>query len=248
MQNRKENRLLILLHTLVSRFLLLLVMLFLLIPTLIFILLPERIRYRNRLCNYLQYFFYWILLKVTLVPVRISGSENIPNTPAVFVANHQSSLDIPLIGRLLKTRPHIWLATNELMTSPILRFIIPRTTVLVDVSTPLSGMRTLLSAISVVTEQNLSTVVFPEGGRFADGQIHDFYAGFVVLAKKVGQPVVPIRIFNLNKVYPRGEFFIRCIPIRVVVGLPMMQAEDESNQVFCERVRAWFLQQGEPEN
>lgn len=245
MQNKKESTVLSLLHTLLSRFLLLLIMLVLFIPTVIFLLLPEKIRYHNRICNYLQYAFYWVLLKVSLLSVTISGRENIPTSPAVIVANHQSSLDIPLIGSLLTGAPHIWLATNELLASPILRFIIPRTTVLVDVTTPLTGMRTLLKAIAMVSDQKLYTIVFPEGGRFSDGAIHDFFGGFVILAKKTNQPVVPVRIFNLNKVYPRGAFLLRRCPIKVIIGNPLVQHEDESNEHFSDRVRAWFCEQHE---
>lgn len=234
-----------LLHTLISRFLLLLLMLLLCIPTIIFLLLPEKIRYHNRVCNYIQYAFYWLLLKASLLPIRLYGRENIPTTPVVLVANHQSSLDIPLMGSLLRSAPHVWLATNELMVSPILRFILPRTTVLVDVTTPLTGMRTLLTAIGMLNDQNLYSIVFPEGGRYADGKIHDFFGGFVILAKKTGRAVVPVYLDNVGKVYPKGVFLLQWHPIKVIVGEPMKQAEDESNEVFCQRVRAWFCNQSE---
>lgn len=230
-------------HTLVSRFLLLLIMIILAIPTIIFLLLPEKIRYHNRLCNYLQYAFYWLLVKAMLVPIRISGAENIPTTPAVLVANHQSSLDIPLMGILLRSAPHVWLATNELMVSPILRFILPRTTVLVDVSTPQAGLRTLLTAINMLYEQKLYSIVFPEGGRFSDGKIHDFFGGFAILAKKTGQPVVPVYLSNVGKLYPKGVFLMRWHPINIVIGAPMVQTADESNEAFCQRVHAWFCNQ-----
>ncbi len=234
-----------LLHTVVSRLLLLLIMVVFCIPTIVFLLLPDKIRYHNRLCNQMQYAFYWLLLKGTLLPIRVRGVENIPTTPAIVVANHQSSLDIPLVGSLLRSAPHVWLATNELMVSPILRFILPRTTVLVDTSSPIAGMRTLLKAMEMIQEQKLYTVLFPEGGRFSDGQIHDFFGGFVILAKKTGQPVVPIYLDGIGKVYPKGVFLLRWHPINVVVGIPMMPEPDESNEAFCQRVRAWFCQQKE---
>ncbi|MBS1987253.1 1-acyl-sn-glycerol-3-phosphate acyltransferase [Candidatus Dependentiae bacterium] len=234
-----------LLHTVLSRLLLLLIMVVFCIPTILFLLLPDKIRYHNRLCNQMQYAFYWLLLKGTLLPIRVRGAENIPTTPAVLVANHQSSLDIPLVGSLLYAAPHVWLATNELMVSPILRFILPRTTVLVDVSSPIAGMRTLLKAMDMIQEQKLYTVLFPEGGRFSDGKIHDFFGGFVILAKKTGQPVVPIYLEGIGKVYPKGVFLLRWHPIDVVVGAPMMQEADESNEAFSQRVRAWFCHQQE---
>ncbi len=232
-----------LVHTLICRFLVLLIMIVLCVPTLIFLLLPEKIRYHNKLCNYLQFLFYWLLMKSSLLSITVYGRENIPSTPAVIVANHQSSLDIPIIGVLLRSAPHVWLATNDLLSSPLWRFILPRTAVLVDMSTPLKGMRTLLTAIAMLYDQKLYSIVFPEGGRFSDGAIHDFFGGFVILAKKTGQPVVPVRIFNLNRAYPKGTFFIHWYPIKVIVGKPMRQHEHETDAAFSERVQAWFCEQ-----
>lgn len=234
-----------LVHTLLARLLLLLIMLVFFIPTLIFLLLPERIRYHNKLCNALQGAFYWLALKASLVPIAIRGKENIPSGPIVLIANHQSSLDIPLVGSLLDGRPHVWLATNELMSSYILRFILPRVTVLVDMSSPLKGLRTLMRAINMLDSEKLNAVLFPEGGRFDDGQVHDFFGGFVILAKKTGRPVVPVRLFNLNTVYPKGTFYIKWHRVTAVVGTPMVQQEHETDEAFIERVRAWFCAQKE---
>jgi 1-acyl-sn-glycerol-3-phosphate acyltransferase len=167
------------------------------------------------------------------------------NEPAIVVANHQSSLDIPLIGAVVGYYPHIWLAKQELLESPFFRLFLPRVAVMVDVSTPLKAMRSLVQALLLIEGKKRHAILFPEGSRYIDGEIHDFYLGFVILAKKTNRPVIPMRIFNVNKVYPPDTFWAQNYPITVVVGKPMMMHEGETDQAFCDRVRQWFIEQHE---
>lgn len=215
------------------------------IPALLILPLPARWRYHNRLYYLFADFFYRSLVWASLVPIKWVGRENIPSTPAILVANHQSSLDIPLVGALLKRFPHIWLAKTDLLDSPILRFILPRVAIMVDMSSPLKGMRSLVEAIKVMNGYQMHAVIFPEGTRYTDGEVHHFFAGFAMLAKKSGRPVVPIRIFGLHKVYPPETFLIHYHPVTVVVGEPMIMQESETEEQFRDRVHQWFVEQKE---
>jgi 1-acyl-sn-glycerol-3-phosphate acyltransferase len=228
-------------RTLLSRLLLFLIMVILFIPTVIVLCLPERLRYDNWLVNKCKHFFYWSVIKASFLPITIIGQENIPQEPVIIVANHQSSLDIPLIGYLVKGFPHVWLATKDLMKSPILRWILPRVTVLVDIGTPMKGMRSLIRAVSMVCNRHRHVIIFPEGGRYTDGSVHDFYSGFAILAKKAGRPVVPVRIFGVHKVYPPEKFIVQYHPITLIVGEPMFRRDDETDEAFKERVYQWFV-------
>jgi 1-acyl-sn-glycerol-3-phosphate acyltransferase len=230
-------------RTVLSRFLLLLIALLCFIPAIIFLfIVPERYRHDNKYFYWFEHFFYVACLKATFLSVTYKGTEHIPHDePAIIIANHQSSLDIPLLGAMFNCFPHIWLATVDLLDSPIFRFILPRIAVMIDMSTPLKGMKSLIQAIAIINGQRRHVVLFPEGGRFVDGAVHDFYAGFVILAKKTGRPVVPARIFGANKVYPPGAFVMRKNPIVVVVGAAMRIGEDETDEQFKERVYQWFL-------
>lgn len=187
--------------------------------------------------------FYHLVLKASLVPIIFEGKEHLPKEPAIFVANHQSSLDIPLIGALIGSHPHVWLAKEELMEAFFLRMILPRMAVLVDPTSPRKAMRSLLEIIKLVNGSGAHLMIFPEGTRYTDGQMHEFFAGFVILAKKTGRPVVPVRIFGVHEVYPPDQFWIHHHPIKVVVGEPMVIGETEDDEVFKNRVYAWFLAQ-----
>ena len=235
----------VIIHTVISYLLLLLVLLVLFIPAIILFLMPKSWRYKSTLFAGFLYWSYWLILKCTLVPITFKGAENIPTTPVIIAANHQSTLDIPLVGILVKSAPHIWLAWSEIFERPFHYFLLSRIALSLDTASPLKAMRSLVNILSVVCDNDMHAIIFPEGGRFTDGQVHDFFSGFVMLAKKTGRPVVPVRIFNVQKVYPPRSFFAHWYPITVVVGKPMYMQENEPDELFKDRVRQWFLEQTE---
>ncbi len=236
-----------LLRTIFSRFLLFLLVLIYLIPIIIFVCMPTRWRYNSKIVFWLMYGFYVAVLKCSLVPIQFVGKEHIPKkAPVIFAANHQSALDIPLVGALANGSSHIWLAKKELMESPILRFVIPFFSVLVDVTSPNKALRSLREVLSLLEKNNIQDVIiFPEGGRYIDGKVHDFFGGFVILAKKTGRPVVPICIIGVNKVYPPDSFWVHWHPITIIVGKPFVYQEGESDEEFKQRVYQWFVEQME---
>lgn len=185
-------------------------------------------------------------MKCSFLPISIVGKENIPDEPVIVAANHQSSLDIPIVGSLIGYKPHVWLATVDLLKSPILRFVIPRVAVIVDMTSPMKGMRSLLQAIDISnTHEKMNIMIFPEGARYSDGAIHDFFSGFVILAKKTGRPIVPVRLFGLDKAYPKNSFIVYRVPIKAIVGKPIRYEEGDTDDSFKERVYNWFCEQKE---
>lgn len=231
------------LHTLAARFLLFILMCVIVIPLGIMMLLPARIRFKNKFLYKVLYFFNWAALKASLVPITYKGLENIPqNESVIFAANHQSSMDIPLVGVLARGKPNLWLARSELMDTWLLRFVISRLTVVVDVNSQAKAVASLRILMRFVKNVDIDIMIFPEGQRFTDGEIHEFFGGFVTLAKLLKRPVVPVRIFGAHKVYPPKTFLVKYHPITVVVGKPFLMHEGESDQDFKERVYEWFVQ------
>lgn len=229
-------------RTLLSRLLLFVIMVICFIPFCVSYLLPQGWLYDNRFVYRCVNFFYWAVLKASFLPIRYKGLENVPTGPAIFVANHQSSLDVPLLGAIVKGYPHIWLAKEELMESPILRFVIPKFSVLINMATPQQGLRSLLQTVKLLKGKSRHAMIFPEGGRFVDGEVHPFFAGFVTVARKTDRPVVPVYIKGVNKVYPPDTFMVNFYPITVIVGAPMVVQDGEADQNFKDRVYSWFLQ------
>lgn len=233
-------------RNLFSRFLLIVITIIFFIPILIFLIFPDKYRYRYPIIFYPVHWFYWAILKCTFLDITYKGLENIPkNQPVIFAANHQSTLDIPLVGVLSKGVPHVWLAKAELMDSVFIRWIVPLISVLVDVSSPRNAMLSLRKILNIVNNHHRNLIIFPEGTRRIDGKIHDFFGGFAILAKKTGRPVVPVCVVGVNKAYPPETFWLQLYPITVIVGKPFLYEENDTDESFKQRVRGWFIEQME---
>ncbi|MEX0940442.1 MAG: lysophospholipid acyltransferase family protein [Candidatus Babeliales bacterium] len=212
------------------------------IPCFIIACLPAKWRYDNKVYYWFLNIFYKGIVWATFLPITIEGKENIPDKAAIIVANHQSSLDIPLLGSLVNSYPHIWLFLARFAKIPFFGFIVRRMNVVVDHS----GLRRLISsldtAFKIIQKHKSHVMIFPEGGRYIDNKIHKFLHGFAILAKKTGRPVVPVFMFGVNKVYPPGSFFVRPHPIHIIVGRSFTFEPDEQEDDFVERVYNWFKQ------
>lgn len=228
-------------YTLFSRLVLIILISILIIPLAICLLLPKKLLVDNAIFKVITRFFYWGCIKLSFLPITYKGMENIPHEPCIITANHQSSFDIPLIGYALKKRLHVWLAWSEIANWPLVGFIVTRNAVLVDMTSPAKGLRTLVQAINIVKEHPWDLIIFPEGGRFTDGTVHDFFGGFAAIAKKISRPVVPIKIIGVNKVYPPKTFWIYYHPITVVIGKPMVMQPNETEEAFKDRVYNWYM-------
>jgi len=213
----------------------------------VYLILPEKYRYQSRLFYWMVNLTYIGLVKATFLNVSIRGRENIPHCPSIIAANHQSVLDIPLVGSLVGGFPHIWLAWIELYKWFGLGPLIKKLSLPIDVSSLQKAVKSLRKSVNTVQKYHAHAIIFPEGQRYTDGEIHKFFGGFVALAKKTGRPVVPVRIFNLEKVYPPGSFLAARYPIYIVVGKPMHMNENETDVAFKNRVHQWFIEQKNPE-
>lgn len=213
-----------------------------LIPALLIACLPESIRYRITPFYWLSHGAYWLLMKSWWVPVTFVGLHHIPKTPVVFAASHHSALDIPLLGYLARGRAHIWFLWYGLLKYPLFSFFVRRMGIVVDARSPIKSARSLEKSISLVHANKLSVMIFPEGGRFTDGQIHDFFRGFAILARKAACPVVPVLMKNTARVCAPCSVIINYAPITVVVGRPFVWHENESEEQFIGRVRSWFIE------
>lgn len=231
-------------RTLISYILCLFVAIFCFLPALILVaILPEKQRRDSKLLFKFLHYTYYGLVRATLLPITIEGREHIPQQASIFIANHESSFDIPLLGMLMGGHPHVWYVLERFSRTPILGFFVRRMSISVNQACSMKASRALIQGIRLVNGQVRHTLMFPEGGRYVDGNIHDFFLGFAILAKKTGQPVVPVMMYNLGKIYPPKSILMRPHPIRVVIGKPFFYQDPETLEQFSQRVRQWFIEQ-----
>ena len=126
------------------------------------------------------------------VKLRVSGLENVPDGPVVFVSNHQSYLDIPTFFKAIPHKQLGFVAKKELTKMPIFgSWILDIRGVYIE----RDDLRATLKAFDQAAEflsQGFSMVIFPEGTRSRKSEIGEFKKGSIRLATKAGVPIVPV--------------------------------------------------------
>jgi 1-acyl-sn-glycerol-3-phosphate acyltransferase len=146
----------------------------------------------------------WLILATTGVSVELSGLERLePGKTYIFVSNHQSIYDIPVVFASLPYQLRI-IAKESLGHFPFLGWHLRRTGhLLVDRRNPdRSG---ILKRWKALVGQGLSLIIFPEGTRSRDGRVGIFKAGSFLLAIEAGLPVVPLSVDGTRRVMRKGQ-------------------------------------------
>ena len=213
------------------------------LPLLLCMLIPIKYRY-NRVLFFLLYCFYRVCSYALFLPITIKGKRNlISNQPAIIAANHQSSLDIPLLGLLVGAHPHIWLVLNDYIKTPLLGLIIKKFFIAVDQENKRSAALSFRSLLDRASTTKGHILIFPEGGRYVDGKIHPFFLGFALLAEKTGRPVIPVFMpHNGDALYPK-DILLSYAPLKIIIGKPFVYEIDDTKESFTERVHAWFVEE-----
>src|SRR5690606_1413111 len=142
-----------------------------------------------------KYLFHAILSKYTgsVMYVMTNVKKDIRrldpasfSRPAVYIANHSSFLDI-LITTML--HPKLILMTNRwVWRSPVFGKIAR----MAEYFPAEEGVEDSLPALQRLVNDGYGIVVFPEGTRSKDDQIHRFHKGAFFLAEKLSVPMVPV--------------------------------------------------------
>lgn len=179
-----------------------------------------------------------LILVTTGVRVSVAGLERLaPGRTYVFVANHQSIYDIPILFWTLPFQLRI-IAKESLGNIPFLGWHLRRAGhMLVDRRHP--ERRKIFAWASRLTANGLSLIVFPEGTRSRDGRVGRFKGGSFYLALEAGLPVVPISVVGSRHVMMKGRLATYPGDVRLVVHEPIdtrgLAGSDAKE--FGERVR-----------
>lgn len=210
------------------------------------IFLPASWRYRSRWYYGAGHWCARIFLRAAGITFHIEGKEKLgllAITPAVIILSHQSILDPFIIELLLRSRPRI-VFSNDYSSMPLLGIILRRMHVIVQRASARGSNAALDSAITLARAHGNHVVLFPEGTRHSDGQVHKFYRGFTVLAEQLHRPVVPVFISGMHKIFPRGARLINPIgkPVQIHIGdLFVFDPHSQTREEFLEKVHNWFI-------
>jgi|GEM_PF-787685 len=200
-----------------------------------------------------------VLMFATFLPVTYQGVNELPVGPAIFIANHQSTLDIPLVATVLGDRHYCWLAWHDFFEYPGLGMLLRNAAIPVYPREPkydhvrgavkaavkkLGGDLTPeeIKAGVKKLKQGVSIMLFPEGGRYVDNTIHPFFTGCAAMSKLSGAPVVPLFISGTGIALPPGARLIKRYPLMITVGKSFTCGPDETVPAFRDRLYEWYIE------
>ena len=186
--------------------------LFLIFALLVSLFFPAH-KYDPWLKSMLRYFF-----KIILVQVDVVGIEQLePRKMYLFMANHVSLFDIPLLGGYVPgfvrgveaKRQHQWLfygwVMGRLGNIPIERDNIH------------GSIKTMRKTIKIM-QNGMSMIILPEGHRTLDGNLRPFKKLPFYLAKEVGCEIVPIGLSGLFSLKKKGSWIIQPARLKIKFG------------------------------
>jgi long-chain acyl-CoA synthetase len=158
-----------------------------------------------------------------LFRLTVRGLEHVPEDEAlVFVPNHRSYLDAPLLAAALpprRLRDTYWGgAVTVLFTNPITR-LFSRITRILPVDPERAAIGSLALAAATL-QRGKSLVWFPEGRRSPTGELQRFLPGIGVLLERIPVRVVPVLIEGTERALPPGRALPRLTSVTVTFGEP----------------------------
>jgi 1-acyl-sn-glycerol-3-phosphate acyltransferase len=153
----------------------------------------------------------------------------------VYMFNHQSHLDIPVLYATLPSPTIRFVAKTELFRIPVWGPALRQAEfVEVDRSNRRQAVGALDRAAELVRD-GVSIAIAPEGSRSRDGRIQPLKKGGFHLAIGTGAPIVPVAIRGTIDILPRGSRSMRAgVPVRVVIGAPIEVASRTVDELIAE--------------
>lgn len=152
--------------------------------------------------------------------IVVKGEENLPEGNCVFIANHQSYVDIPSVLGYVK-KPLGFIAKKELINIPFL------STWMKEIHCVFLDRKNMRTAVLSINDgiKNLkngySMLIFPEGTRSKGPKVGEFKRGSLKLAIKANVPIVPITLDGTYKSFEGNGNRAKAAKIVITISEPI---------------------------
>ena len=167
----------------------------------------------------------------------VTGWENVPDTPVVFMAKHQSAWET--IFMEAKFPPQCWIVKRELLWLPFVGWsLIAIRAIAIDRKSGKNAREQIVEQGARRLAQGMWISIFPEGTRVAPGKRGRYGIGGALLATRTGAPILPMA-HNAGEVWPRYAFRKHPGCVKVVIG-PLIQTAGRDMLDVHNEVEAWI--------
>ena len=164
-----------------------------------------------------------VMVRLMLLPIEVKGRENMQEGQSyVIVPNHQGAYDIFMIYGYLG-RPFKWMMKESLRHIPLVGYACEKAGFIFVDRTGIHKIQHTYEQARRVLRDGVSVVIFPEGHRTPDGDIHKFQRGAFQLACELGLPLLPVTIDGSYRLLPRkkGLWFLTWTPLKMTIHQPI---------------------------
>jgi 1-acyl-sn-glycerol-3-phosphate acyltransferase len=169
------------------------------------------------ICGDISLLYRWAMWTAHLgvraagIRIEVKGREHLdPNQRYIFMSNHVSNLDPPILLPLLPGRTSVFLK-RSLMKIPLLGYAMHLGDYIpVDRDGRVESAKLSVERAREVMAAGLHVTTFVEGTRSRDGRLLPFKKGPFYLAMETGAPIVPISIWGTESMMKKGS--VRVFP------------------------------------
>jgi 1-acyl-sn-glycerol-3-phosphate acyltransferase len=165
---------------------------------------------------------------------KVKGLRNVPGSGPVIIASNHLSFSDSIFMPLVVPRKVTFLAKSEYFTSPGPKGLLKKLTFIALGQVPVdrSGGRrseaALIAGLKVLAEGKCLGI-YPEGTRSPDGRLYKGRSGIARLAIDSGAPVIPVAMFNTEKIQPTGTVVPKVMRVEMIFGEPMYFEGDSTD-------------------
>jgi len=177
-------------------------------------------------------------LRMGRIRVQVEGRDRLPaHTACIFMANHISNLDPPVLLPLLPGRTSAFLK-RSLMKIPVLGHgfklgeFVP-----VNRDGRVESAQESIATARRVMEKGLHITTFVEGTRSRDGRMLPFKKGPFYLAKETGAPCIPVSIYGTETMMHKGSMAIKPGTAHVIFHAPVYPGDYATREELLQAVR-----------
>lgn len=160
-------------------------------------------------------FILWAVRIICGISHEVRGRENLPVTPCVVAAKHQSAWDTFAFLTFIDDAAYV--IKKELIRIPVYGWMLSKAAMVpVDRTAGARALRAMVRTARTRLAEGRSIVIFPEGTRTAPGAHRRYHSGVAALYTQLAVPVVPVAL-NSGLFWPRRAFIKR--PGHIVVEI-----------------------------
>jgi len=176
-----------------------------------------------------------------LIRPKVKGLRHVPASGPLIIASNHLSFSDSIFMPLVVPRKVTFLAKSEYFTSPGPKGLLKKLTFIALGQVPVdrSGGRrseaALITGLKVLAEGKCLGI-YPEGTRSPDGRLYKGRTGIARLAIESGAPIIPVAMFNTEKIQPTGTVVPKVMRVKMIFGEPMYFEGDSTDLQYLRDV------------